>query len=147
MTTLCKKLHFCRNEDVRLCLGPLARLTSFPSVSPMPTCAWLTQSEVEQRLLTVAQHLLVSHRWPARATLQLKGTSCASVPYQEKGSQVLWVHGWKNKQLEEGPQASVVWQGNAEADPLGGGPLPGVTQQPPSFTRASWCSSLSPGVQ
>ena len=79
MTTLCKKLHFCRNEDVRLCLGPLARLTSFPSVSPMPTCAWLTQSEVEQRLLTVAQHLLVSHRWPARATLQLKGTSCASL--------------------------------------------------------------------
>lgn len=70
-----------------------------------------------------------------------------SVPYQEKGSQVLWVHGWKNKQLEEGPQASVVGQGNAEADPLGGGPLPGVTQQPPSFTRASWCSSLSPGVQ
>jgi len=30
VTTLCKKLHFCRNEDGRLCLGPLARLTSFP---------------------------------------------------------------------------------------------------------------------
>lgn len=77
VTTLCKKLRFGRNADVRLCLEPFARLSSFPSVSLMPACGWMTHSEVEQRLLTVAQHVLVGHRWPARATLQLKGTTCA----------------------------------------------------------------------
>ncbi len=134
VTTRCKKLHFCRNEDVRWCREPLACLSSFPSVSLTPTCGRMTESEVEQKLLTVAQHLLVSRRWPARDTLQLQGTTCASLsPAKRDEARFSGCTAGKNKQLGKGPQADVAWQGNAEADPLGGGPLPGMTQQPPSL--------------
>jgi len=53
----------------------------------------MTQSEVEQKLLTVAQHLLVSRRWPARAALQLKGTTCASLSLTKRKEARFSLHG------------------------------------------------------
>lgn len=62
-------------------------------LSRLPRCGWMTQSEVEQKLLTVAQHLLVSRRWPARAALQLKGTTCASLSLTKRKEARFSLHG------------------------------------------------------
>lgn len=61
VTTPYKKLPFCRNADMRLCLGSSARLESISPRAP-DASAWMICTEVELRSLVVPQPFLVTHR-------------------------------------------------------------------------------------